>query len=258
MKRIGLVVGLVGAVLPTACSAGASPSATSSSARASAAATSASTTDSSATSGKIRGCVPTCVTGSAVPGTVGPGLYTTQFFFGGQMHLTFKGKWTSSEDGPGEFNASPKTTPRNGVFFWEDVYPVDQGHIVKGTRVTASGLLHYLQTSPKFVTSTPTSGKIGKLPAAVVDVSLSDKAKSEGPGCPRKVCVGFLRFPQSLEDWGIASGQVQRFYLSDVEYGGRHHLFVAAIYPSYGSDMETFAKVGEQLLQTVRVPATGA
>jgi hypothetical protein len=26
-------------------------------------------------------------------------------------------------------------------------------------------------------------------------------------------------FPQSMEAWGIASAQVQRFYLSDVKYG---------------------------------------
>jgi hypothetical protein len=256
MKRIAIVLGVV-PVLVTACGSGGSPSPTSPPSPAAAAASPSSATASPSTSGKIRGCVPTCISGSANPGTVGPGPYTTQFFFGGQMHVTFKGVWESSEDSPGEFNASPKATPRNGVFFWEDVYPVDRGHIVK-LRVTASGLLHYLQTSPTFVTSTPTSGKIGKLPATVVDVSLSNKAKSELPGCPRKVCVGFLRFPQSLEDWGIASAQVQRFYLSDVEYGGRRHLLVAAIYPNYGTDMDIFAKVGEQLLRTVRVPAKPA
>lgn len=68
----------------------------------------------------------------------------------------------------------------------------------------------------------------------------------------------FLGFPQWDSDWGIESIQVQRFYLSDVEYGGVKHLFVAVIYPDKGSDMKTFAKIGEQLLRTVRVPATPA
>jgi hypothetical protein len=61
-----------------------------------------------------------------------------------------------------------------------------------------------------------------------------------------------------MEAWGIASAQLQRFYLSDVEYGGKRHLSVAAIYLDYGSDMKSFAKVGEQLLRTVRVPAVPA
>jgi hypothetical protein len=58
-----------------------------------------------------------------------------------------------------------------------------------------------------------------------------------------------------MEAWGIASAQVQRFYLSDVKYGAKRQLFVAAIYPDYGSDMKSFAKIGEQLMRTVPVPA---
>jgi hypothetical protein len=53
-------------------------------------------------------------------------------------------------------------------------------------------------------------------------------------------------------------GSVKLTQLSDVEYGGVKHLFVAMIYPDRGPDLKTFAKVGEQLLRTVRVPATPA
>jgi hypothetical protein len=35
----------------------------------------------------------------------------------------------------------------------------------------------------------------------------------------------------------------------------KRQLFVAAIYPDYGSDMKSFAKIGEQLMRTVPVPA---
>jgi len=140
------------------------------------------------------------------------------------MRVTFQGAWTSSEDSTGEFNAMPKATPQNAVFFWEDVYPIDHGKLVKGVPTTASGLLHYLQTSPKCVTT---------------------------------ACAVFLSLPQWTSDWGIAYKQVQRFYLADVKYGGVKHLFVAVIYPDKGSDLKTFAKLGEQLLRTRARPRHG-
>ena len=174
------------------------------------------------------------------------------------MQLTFKGAWTSNEDSIGEFNAMPKATPQNAVFFWEDVYPFDHGQRVRGVPITASGLLRYLQTSPKLVTTRPVSGRIGSLPATVVDVRLSNEGKNEDPHCPTRACAGFLGFPQWTSDWAIAYAQVQRFYLADVEYGGVKHLFVAVIYPDEGSDLKSFAKLGEQLLRTVRMPATAA
>ena len=34
------------------------------------------------------------------------------------------------------------------------------------------------------------------------------------------------------------------------------HLFVAVVYPDKSSDMTSFSKVGDQLLATMRVPAT--
>jgi hypothetical protein len=49
---------------------------------------------------------------------------------------------------------------------------------------------------------------------------------------------------------------MQRFYLADVSYGGVRHLFVAVVYPDKRSDMTSFAKAGDRLLATVRVPAT--
>ncbi len=174
------------------------------------------------------------------------------------MHVTFKGAWASDEDSTGEFTAKPKATPQNAVFFWEDVYPVRGGQRVQKVPLTAVGLLRWLQSLPALETSSPRRGRIGTLPATVVDVSVSAKAKNEDPRCPTRACVLFLGFPQWDDPlgWGIAYTQVQRFYLSDVEYGGRKHVFVAVIYPDKGSDIKTFAKVGEQLLRSVRVPAT--
>jgi hypothetical protein len=65
-------------------------------------------------------------------------------------------------------------------------------------------------------------------------------------------------FPQWDGDFGIAGTQVQRFYLSDVTYGGVDHLFVAVVSPDDPADMKTFARRAELLLATVRVPADRA
>jgi hypothetical protein len=105
-------------------------------------------------------------------------------------------------------------------------------------------------------TAAPRQGRIGTLLATVVDVSVNKRTKNEDPNCPDRPCVLFLSFPQWTEEWGIAGSQVQRFYLADVTYGGAKHLFVAVVYPDKSSDMTSFSKVGDQLLATVRVPAT--
>jgi hypothetical protein len=59
-------------------------------------------------------------------------------------------------------------------------------------------------------------------------------------------------------DVSIAKPQVQRFYLSDVSYGGKDHLFVAVVYPNNPSDMKELVRHGEELLSTVQVPADAA
>ncbi len=193
--------------------------------------------------------------GLTQPGPIGPGAYTTQWFFGGRMRISLQGTWTSEQDSTGEFNASPIATPQNAVFFWEDVYPIRGGIPVKGVPPTASGLLHWLQSASALTTAAPRPGRIGTLPATVVDVSVNKHTKNEDPHCPDRPCVLFLGFPEWTDTWGIAGSQVQRFYLANVTYGGKKHLFVAVVYPDQGADMTSFAKVGDRLLATVRVPA---
>lgn len=80
-----------------------------------------------ATQEPIRGCVPACVSGLSRPGPLTTGTYQTEWFFGGEMQVTLESEWTSGEDSTGEFNAMPKATPQDAVFFWEDVYPVRHG-----------------------------------------------------------------------------------------------------------------------------------
>jgi hypothetical protein len=68
----------------------------------------------------------------------------------------------------------------------------------------------------------------------------------------------WLNFPQWDVNWGIAQPQVQRFYLSEVSYGGQKHLFVAVVYPDDPRGMKDFLPHAENLIAAVQVPATPA
>lgn len=205
----------------------------------------------------IQGCVPRCNTpGLTRPGTLSPGPYETSWFFGGEMVITLDEPWSAHEDSTGELALELVTTPENGVYFWEDVYPVENGEQVDGVPMTVDGLLEWIREDPRLEASAPHRGRIGELPATIVDVTISKGAENEDPGCPTDACVLWLGFPQWVGFWGIAKPQVQRFYLSDVTYGGETHLFIGVVYPDDPADMKTFLPHGEDLLATVQVPAT--
>jgi hypothetical protein len=218
--------------------------------------------------GELDGCMPACKDGNMIePGTLPEGEYQTEWFFGGQMTLRFDDAgWTSHEDSTGEFQAASPDVPDNDILFWEDVYPVeppggsviwlstDEVKRIEGVPVTVAGLLGWMRSSSQLEVSAPTSGTIGDLPATVVDVRVADDAVDDDPGnCPVRACVNFLGFPQWDGPWGLAAPA--RFYLSDVTYGGRDHLFVVAVYPADPSDTETLGSA-ERLIGTVRVAAS--
>jgi hypothetical protein len=116
----------------------------------------------------------------------------------------------------------------------------------------ANDLAAWLTTNPDLRVTDPTDGRIGLLPATVMDVTVSDRAANTDPECPVAVCVDVFGFPQWDGVWGVATDAVVRVYLADVAYGGRTHLFVALIDPA-AIDPEFLADA-ERLLSTVRVP----
>ena len=206
----------------------------------------------------IQGCVPACNTpGLTRPGEIPEGPYKTQWFFGGQMVITTREPWSIHEDSTGEFGLMPDTAPENDVLFWEDVYPIEHNKRVPGVPLTVKGLLGWLQKTPRLHVSAPHPGTIGRsLPATVVDVTIAKGAKNEDPACPTHTCIDFLGYPQWDANFGISEPQIQRFYLSDVTYGGRKHLFIAVIYPNDPRNMKEFLPPAEKLIATVQVPAT--
>jgi hypothetical protein len=175
------------------------------------------------------------------------------------MVITPSEPWSIHEDSTGEFALTLDAAQDNSVLFWEDVYPIEQNKRVPGVPMTVKGLLGWLQKTPRLDVSAPRPGTIGSgVPATVVDVTVAKGAKNEDPGCPSPACILWLNYPQWDASWGIAEPQVQRFYLSDVSYGGRKHLFIAVVNPNAPGDMKTFLPHAERLIATVRVPATPA
>jgi hypothetical protein len=89
-------------------------------------------------------------------------------------------------------------------------------------------------------------------------VTIAKGAKNEDPDCPSHSCILWLNYPQWDVTWGIAGPQVQRFYLSDVSYGGQNHLFIAVVYPNDPRDMTSSChtpKNSSQLCKYPRLPA---
>ena len=210
----------------------------------------------------IPGCAPQCLPPNLTqPGFLAAGKYQTRFFFGGQMTLSFAKEWYSGEDSTGEFWASPKTNSHVRVIFWEDVYATKASvpgdwQRVGSLRRTSASLLAWLRKNPNLTVSKPTSGKIGAIRARMVDIGVSAGAVNDDPGCPAKACANFLHFPQWGEPYGIAGKAMTRFYFADVRYGGRSHLFVAAVETVSAAQLKAFLPTARKVIGSVRVPAT--
>jgi hypothetical protein len=215
------------------------------------------------TTAAIRGCAPQCLPPNfSEPGQVAKGPYKTQYFFAGQMKVTFDKGWTVGEDSTGEFASAENKNPDLRVIFWEDVFPTrhKQGlKRVKGVPGTAEGVVGWLRANPNLSVTTPNAATLGSnLPATVVDVSVAGKADNDDPGCPAKPCANFLGFAQWGETYGIAGEGVTRFYFSDVKYGGKTHLFVAAVEGIDKAHLDAGLAAAEQVIGSAKVPADSA
>jgi len=209
----------------------------------------------------IPGCAPQCLPpGKAVPGSLPTGAYQTKYFFARQMKVSFARGWFSEEDSTGEFAAYAKKNPDSRVVFWEDVYTTKPGSLqrVGPPRRTAASLLAWLQSNPNLTVSKPTSGRIGAIRARVVDIGVADDAVNDDPGCPAKACANFLGYPQWGEPYGIAGKWISRFYLADVRYGGKQHLFVAVLEVAGPAQLRAFLPEAKKVIASVRVPAFSA
>lgn len=211
----------------------------------------------------VQGCAPQCLPPNITfPGNVPKGTYKTEYFFAGQMTVVFDKGWAVSEDSTGEFASAANKNPDFKVIFGQDLHPTrhKQGlRRVNGVPLTTDGVVGWLRANPNLSVTAPRKGTIGSdLPATVVDVSVAGKAVNDDPGCPAKPCANFLGFPQWGEPYGIAGGGVTRFYFSDVKYGGKSHLLVAAVEGVDKAQLDAGLPTAERLIESAKVPADPA
>ena len=175
-------------------------------------------------------------------------------------HLSDEVLLRRANDSTGEFAAYARKNPDSRVVFWEDVYTTKPGSLqrVGPPRRTAASLLAWLQGNPNLTVSRPTSGRIGAIRARVVDVGVADDAVNDDPGCPAKPCANFLGYPQWGETYGIAGKWISRFYMADVRYGGKQHLFVAVLEVAGPAQLRAFLPEARKVIASVRVPALSA
>lgn len=203
----------------------------------------------------IPGCAPLCLAPHlARPGPVPAGEYASKYFFGGRLTAEVGPGWEVTEDSTGELRFARSSDPEYGVLLWEDVYPIHQGERVEGVPQTEAGLLDWLRQSLDLDLTEPKQAAIGNVPATRVDATISAEATNDDPGCPARLCVNPLRFPQWDGPWGMAGEAATRLLLADVRYGGARHLFVAALEGRSRADLAKRLPAAERLLRSVRVP----
>ena len=203
----------------------------------------------------IPGCAPLCLAPNLTrPGPVPAGEYASKYFFAGRLTAQVEPGWEVTEDSTGELRFAKSSDPDYGVLLWEDVYPVRQGERVAGVPQTEAGLLDWLRRSLDLDLTEPKRAAIGNVPATQVDATVSAEATNDDPECPARLCVNPLQFPQWDGPWGMAGDAATRLLLADVRYGGKPHLFVAAVEGRSRADLATKLPAAERLLRSVRVP----
>jgi hypothetical protein len=205
--------------------------------------------------GGIPGCAPACLEGFSDPGLIGPGEYKTQYFFNGQLTVTFTDKWLSTEDQGVEFSAAP-VGRSEGVKFWSDLLPVAAGKPVPNVPNTAAGLERWLRSRRNISVSKPRPATIGgdSLPATVLDIAISKVAVNESSDCS-EVCVDLFTWPNAGDNrYGFGGSAVLRLYLADVTYGGSPHLFAIGVEGRDPVDLQDFVPAAEKLIASARAP----
>ena len=93
------------------------------------------------------------------------------------------------------------------------------------------------------------------MPATFVDFTISPDAENEDPGCPAKACVLFLTWPNAGSNlYGIAGTATVRLFVSDVVDNSEDHILAIAIEASGQSDLDTFAPVATEVINSAIWP----
>ena len=171
------------------------------------------------------------------------------------MKVTLPNDWIVSDDSSAHFAAAEADDPDYRVLFSLDAYAVRRGNRAKGVPSTTEGILAWLRANQNVRVMPKPERPIGtNLHARVVDISISDKAVNDDPGCPEDVCVNPIAFPPSGEVYGLAGDGVIRLYLSDIRYQERKQLLVISIEGKDRADLNSFLPGAERLIASVQAP----
>jgi hypothetical protein len=199
------------------------------------------------------------------PCNLAAGSYATsgQFAFLRGLQVTVPSGWYSDEQDAGEFNLHPVGQPDDSVFFWKDLVATANdlaGTPLAGVSGTAPGLVAWLTADPDLIVTEPRQTVIGRVPVVMVDVEVSQAAKtpkSAYSDCPADPCVGFLR---DAKHWdgplAIARGEIARLYFGTIGPASGPHLFAVGI-EGQGFDapsIDAFTKRVRPILDSVVIP----
>lgn len=112
-------------------------------------------------------------------------MYKAKSFLGGHVKVVLEDGWTVTEDRSGHLAVAKADDPEHRVMFSLDPYPVRGGKPVENVPAAAPGLFEWLRSNPNLQVGTATQEAVGDaLRAEAADVSASDDAVNDDPGCP--------------------------------------------------------------------------
>lgn len=212
-----------------------------------------------ATDATIAGCVPECLprTGAAVR-PIPAGAFSTTYFFSRAFTINLDAGWTV-EDGSNELAFEHPGPPDWFIFAWLDPFPISHLRRVEGVARTPDALIAWLMANPTLTATRAASASVaGGLPAAVVDLRVSDKAILESPDCP-DVCTNYLGFEEpGPASHGIARPGVTRIWFAPVTYGGETHLLTISFETLDEATFTAERAHAQQLVDSISMPVAAA
>jgi hypothetical protein len=194
----------------------------------------------------IPGCLPQCWQGRLTrPGAIS-GVYTTKYFFGGQLTLTVPDGWVSAEDSTGEFAIGRPNDETARLDFWIDVFAAKNMGGAKDDTVAQTGdaIAAWFIDKPiiDVIKQAPTT--LGDIAAQSIEYERNDKAATEDPDCPSALQPCSVAFSYPEWDGVFAEGEHfhSRLIYANASWGGQLHTIYAEFWaadPSYGELIDT-------------------
>jgi hypothetical protein len=190
-------------------------------------------------------------------GAVGAGPFTTSYFFAGAFTITLDDGWAVG-DFTNELQFEHRGPPDWFISVWVDPYPVANLHRVEGVERTPAALTAWLLENPTLVAKLGPSTTVGNgIPAATIDLSVSDKATVEVSDCP-DLCTNYLGFENGPDAHGVVRPGVTRVYFAPITYGGQSHLLTVAYEALDRATFDSELNHAQRIIDTIRMPVAVA